>query len=100
MAQWSAVTTWIKTFEEWAKLRAVTRNRNGSEVEGGVMMVVTHSCKLKNLGGQIFEYGCDIDGSLGTYAHLVLGVLLQETLDTSARELSGEISTLVKPFDI
>lgn len=54
-------------------------------------MVITYSCELENFSSQVFEHGCDIDGSLGTYAHLVLGVLLQETLDTSARELSGEM---------
>ncbi len=37
---------------------------------------MTYSCKLENLGSQVFEYGCDIDGSLGTNAHLVLSVLL------------------------
>lgn len=56
-----------------------------------MIMVITYSCELENFSSQVFEYGCDIDGSLGTYAHLVLGVLLQETLDTSARELSGEM---------
>ena len=50
----------------------------------------THSCKLKNFGCQVFEHGCDIDGSLGADAHLVLGVLLEEALDTTARELRGE----------
>ena len=50
---------------------------------------VTHSCQLEDLGGQVFEHGCDIDGSLGADAHLVLGVLLEETLDTTARELRG-----------
>jgi hypothetical protein len=49
---------------------------------------MTHPCQLKNLGGEVFENGCDIDGCLGTDAHLVLGVLLQKTLDTTARELS------------
>jgi hypothetical protein len=37
---------------------------------------VTHSCKLENFSGKIFEYGCDIDGGFGSNAHLVLGVVL------------------------
>lgn len=48
---------------------------------------MTHACKLQDFGCQIFEHCCHIDGCLGAYAHLVLGVLLQETLDTAAREL-------------
>ena len=60
-----------------------------------MVSIVTYSCKLEDLGGQIFEYGCDIDGSLGADAHLVLGVLLEEALDTTARELRGENNELV-----
>lgn len=48
---------------------------------------MTHSCQLQDLSGQVFEHGCDIDGGLGAHAHLVLGVLLQEALDTTARKL-------------
>ena len=51
---------------------------------------VTHSCKFENLGGQVFKHGCNIDGSLGADAHLVLGVLLEEALDTTTGELRGE----------
>ena len=54
-----------------------------------MVSMVTYSCKLEDLGGQIFEYGCDIDGSFGADAHLALGVLLEEALDTTARELRG-----------
>jgi len=50
-------------------------------------MMETYACKLKDFGSQILEDGGDIDSCLGTNAHLVLGVLLQETLDTTAREL-------------
>ena len=60
-----------------------------------MVSIVTYSCKLEDLGGQIFEYGCDIDGSLGADAHLVLGVLLEEALDTTARELRGGNNELV-----
>jgi hypothetical protein len=48
---------------------------------------MTHSCKLENFGGQVFEDGGNVDGSLGSNAHLILGVVLQETLDTTAGEL-------------
>jgi hypothetical protein len=48
---------------------------------------MTHSSELKDFSGQIFEDGGNVDGSLGSNAHLVLGVVLQETLDTTAWEL-------------
>jgi len=48
---------------------------------------MTHSCELENFSSQIFEDCSNIDGSLGSNAHLVLGVVLQETLDTTAGEL-------------
>lgn len=48
---------------------------------------MTHSCELKDFSGQVFEDGGNVDGSLGSNAHLILGVVLQETLDTTAREL-------------
>lgn len=48
---------------------------------------MTHSCKLKNFGSKILENSGNVDGSLGANAHLVLSVLLQETFDTTAREL-------------
>ena len=47
---------------------------------------MTHSSELKDFSGQIFEDGGNVDGSLGSNAHLVLGVVLQETLDTTAWE--------------
>jgi hypothetical protein len=48
---------------------------------------MTHSCELEDFSGQIFEDGGNVDGSLGSNAHLVLGVVLQETLYTTAWEL-------------
>jgi hypothetical protein len=48
---------------------------------------MTHSCELEDFSGQVFEDGGNVDGSLGSNAHLILGVVLQETLDTTAREL-------------
>ena len=70
------------------------------EVLGGI------SSKFEDFSGQVFEDGRDVDGSyawliqrkgtrrdtehtLSTNAHLILGVVLQETLDTAARELDG-----------
>jgi hypothetical protein len=48
---------------------------------------LTYACQLEDFGGQIFQDGSDVDGGFGSYARLVLGVLLEETLDTAAREL-------------
>lgn len=48
---------------------------------------ITYACKLKNLGSEILQNGCDIDCCLGADAHLVLRVLLEETLDTATWEL-------------
>lgn len=53
----------------------------------GRRLGMTHSCEFQNLGGKVFEDGCDIDGCLGSNAHLVLGVVLQKSLDTTAGEL-------------
>lgn len=52
---------------------------------------MTHSCKLEHFSGQVFENSCDIDGCLGADSHFVLGVVLQETLDTSTGELAEGI---------
>jgi len=52
---------------------------------------VTHSCELKNFSSKIFEDCSNVDGCLGSYAHLVLGVVLQETLDTATWELETRI---------
>jgi hypothetical protein len=48
---------------------------------------MTHSCELEDFSGKIFENGGNIDGSLGSNSHLVLSIVLQETLDTTAGEL-------------
>ena len=48
---------------------------------------MTHSCELENFSGKVFKNGGNIDGGLGSNAHLILGVVLQETLDTTAGEL-------------
>lgn len=53
----------------------------------------TYACELEDFGSQVLEHGRDIDGSFGADAHLVLGVGLEETLDTTAGELaSGKVS--------
>ena len=48
---------------------------------------MTHSCELEDFCGQVFEDSGNIDGSLGSNAHLILGVLLEETLHTTTRKL-------------
>jgi len=50
------------------------------------------SCELEDFSGEIFENGGNVDGCLGTDAHLVLGVVLQETLDTTAGELKTSLA--------
>lgn len=50
----------------------------------------TYACEFEDFGRQVLENGGGVDGSLGTDAHLALGVGLEETLDTAAGEL-GEI---------
>jgi hypothetical protein len=51
------------------------------EILGGI------ACQFENFGGQVFQHCCDVDGSFGADAHLVLGLRLEETLDTTAGEL-------------
>ncbi len=54
-------------------------------------MGMTHSCELEDFSGQVFEDGGNVDGSLCSNAHLVLGVVLQETLNTTTRELKKRL---------
>jgi hypothetical protein len=56
----------------------------------GTADAMTHSGKFEDFGGEIFEDGRDVDCGLGSNAHLVLGVVLQEALDTTAGELQTE----------
>lgn len=48
----------------------------------------TYACQLEDFGCEVLENGGNVHGSLGTDAHLLLGVLLEETLDTTAGELN------------
>lgn len=50
------------------------------------------SCELEDFSGQVFEDGGYVDSSLGSNAHLILGVVLQETLDTTTRELKTSLA--------
>lgn len=45
------------------------------------------ACQFENFGGKILQNSSDIDSSFGSDAHLVLCIVLQETLDATAREL-------------
>jgi len=56
------------------------------EILGGV------SCELEDFSGQVFEDGGNINCSLGSNTHLILGVVLQETLDTTAGELETSLA--------
>lgn len=47
----------------------------------------TYACKFKDFSSQILEHSGNVDGSFGADAHFVLGIGLEETLDTTAREL-------------
>lgn len=51
------------------------------EILGGV------AGKLEDFGGEVLQNSGNVDSGLGTNAHLVLGLRLQETLDTTAWEL-------------
>lgn len=76
------------------------------EIFGGILQILvshqirqkngmTHSCELKDFSSQVFEDGSNVDSSLGSNSHFVLGVVLQKTLDTSARELMEETVSIV-----
>ena len=65
-----------------SKLQVTRRNTLDLQILGGV------ASELEDFGGEIFEDGGNVDGSFGAHAHLVLGLRLQEALDTTARELS------------
>lgn len=56
---------------------------------------VTHACELENLSSEILEDGGNVDGGLCANTHLVLGVGLEETLDTTAGELEVKVSDQV-----
>lgn len=51
---------------------------------------LTYACQLKDFGRQVLENGSNVNGSLGADTHLVLGVGLEETLDTTAGELEDD----------
>ena len=50
---------------------------------------MTYACELENFSCEVLEDGGNVDGRLGADTHLVLRVLLQEALDTTAGELEG-----------
>lgn len=76
-------------------LAAFCGTRRQHPAEAGVKAAATHPCELQNFSSQVLEHRGDIDGRLGAYAHLVLCVLLEEALDTTARELEGRISMCI-----
>lgn len=51
----------------------------------------TYACQLEDFGSQVFKDSSDVNGSFGANSHLVLGVGLKETLDTTARELKSDV---------
>jgi len=50
--------------------------------------------EFENFGSQILQDGSDIDGGFGTNSHLVLSVVLEETLDSTAGELQASLCTV------
>lgn len=52
---------------------------------------MTHSCEFEDFSSQILEDCSNVYGCLGTNAHFVLGVVLEETLDTTAGELENRM---------
>lgn len=74
-----------------AKSGLLGSKKAAEENERGV--VATYACQLEDFGSQILEDSGHIHGGLGADTHLVLGVGLEETLDTTAGELeSGDVS--------
>ena len=63
------------------QLEVARRDTLDLKILGGV------ACQFKNFGGQVFQHCCDVDGSFGADAHLVLSLRLEETLHTTAGEL-------------
>jgi hypothetical protein len=63
------------------ELQVSGRDTLDLEILGGI------ACKFEDFGCQVFENCCDVDGGFCTDAHLVLGLRLEETLDTAAGEL-------------
>ena len=59
----------------------------------------TYARELEDLGGQVLQNGGNVDGGLGAHAHLVLGVLLEESLDATAGELHGRTGLAKRLFD-
>lgn len=70
------------------ELKVAGRDTLDLEILGGV------SGKLEDFGGEVLEDRGHVDSSLRSDAHLVLGLGLQETLDTAAWELEPQISKL------
>lgn len=59
----------------------------------------TYACQLEDLGGQILQHSCNVDCSFCSDAHLVLGVLLEETLNATTGELiGGSVSAIMAVF--
>lgn len=63
------------------KLQMARRDTLDLEILGSV------ACEFQDFGGEVLEDGSNVDGSFGADAHLVLGLRLEETLDTSAWKL-------------
>jgi hypothetical protein len=53
---------------------------------------MTYACELEDFSSQVLENSSNVDSSLGADTHLVLGVCLEETLDTTAGELEAGFS--------
>jgi hypothetical protein len=70
-------------------LRSLAAFYNGQQLVRGIGGGdrTTYSCELENFGSEVLKHGGHIHGRLGADAHLVLCVLLEETLDTTAWEL-------------
>lgn len=51
---------------------------------------MTYASELKHFGSQVLENGSNVDSCLGADTHLVLGIRLEETLDTATGELEAK----------
>lgn len=71
-------------FEVFGRILCKSVHGTGEERTG-----TAYTSEFKNFCGEILEDCGHVYGSFGTDTHLVLGVVLQETLDTTAWELCG-----------
>lgn len=80
-----------------AKLEIGSRGREGNTTLQSQIRANkngTYACQFENFGGEILENSGDVNSSFSSDSHLILAVLLEEALDTTARELGALVSNM------